>query len=251
MIEIHNLNMSYGSRQVLHNINLNIEKGSFNIVVGGNGAGKSTFINLLGSLLSADSGEIILDKQPLHKYKRTDKAKKIALLKQENKLDLNITVKDLVSFGRFPHSKGSLTKMDHEIIEHYMQKTATDEYAHRPINLLSGGQRQRAFLAMILAQQTDVILLDEPLASLDLKHSVEFVSLLKEICTTENRTVVMIVHDINIATMFADQIIALKDGHVRACGCISNVMNKSCLSDIFGVEFEVTNIDERLICFVK
>ncbi|NLY62720.1 MAG: ATP-binding cassette domain-containing protein [Erysipelothrix sp.] len=251
MIEIRNLSKSYGSVKVLEDINLKIKPGSFNMIVGGNGAGKSTLVNIVGSLLDRDSGEVILDGKEVSEYSRDERAQKISILKQNNNIDLNITVRDLVGFGRFPYSKGRLNKTDLDIINQSLVSTQTLEYADREISKLSGGQRQRAFLAMILAQKTDVILLDEPLASLDLKHSVDFVNMLKQICLEENKTVVMIVHDLNVAAMAADQIIALKNGKLQACGCVDDVISKDCLYDIFGVEFEVESFGDRNVCFIK
>ncbi len=251
MIEVTNLTKSYGSKVVLDDVNLKIKPGSFNMVVGGNGAGKSTLINIVGSLLEQDCGEVYLDGKHIKDYSRDDRAKKISLLKQDNQINLNLTVKDLVGFGRFPYTKGRLTDEDEAIILDSMEKTQTLEFADREINKLSGGQRQRAFLAMILAQQTDIILLDEPLSSLDLKHSVQFVNMLKEICKKENKTVLMIVHDLNVAAMAADTIIALKDGKLQACGCVEEVIEKECLYDIFGVDFYVETVENRQICFVK
>lgn len=251
MIEVTNLTKSYGSKIVLDDVNIKIKQGSFNMVVGGNGAGKSTLINIVGSLLEQDCGDVYLDGKHINEYSRDDRAKKISLLKQDNQINLNLTVKDLVGFGRFPYTKGRLTDEDEAIILDSMEKTQTLEFADREINKLSGGQRQRAFLAMILAQQTDIILLDEPLSSLDLKHSVQFVNMLKEICKKENKTVLMIVHDLNVASMAADTIIALKDGKLQACGCVEEVIEKECLYDIFGVDFCVETVENRQICFVK
>lgn len=251
MIEIRNVSKSYGNKTVLDDVTLRVAPGSFNMIVGGNGAGKSTLINIVGSLLEQDCGSVYLDGKHINEYSRDERAKKISLLKQDNQVNLNLTVKDLVGFGRFPYSKGRLTEEDEQIIMDSMEKTHTLEYADREINKLSGGQRQRAFLAMILAQQTDIILLDEPLSSLDLKHSVQFVNMLKEICKKENKTVLMIVHDLNVASMAADTIIALKDGKLQACGCVEEVIEKDSLFDIFGVDFCVETVDNRQICFVK
>ncbi len=251
MIEVKNISKSYGNRLVLDNISLKLKPGSFNMLVGGNGAGKSTLINIIGSLIESDAGEIYLDNKLLENYDRNERAKKISILKQENHINLNLTVKDLVGFGRFPYSKGRLNKEDEAIILDCMTKTETLAYADRLISQLSGGQRQRAYLAMILAQDTDIILLDEPLASLDLRHSVEFVNILKTICKKENKTVVMIVHDLNVASKAADTIIGLKDGKLLACGCVEDVIETSCLFDIFGVDFAVEKFDNRSICYVK
>lgn len=251
MIEVKNISKSYGNRLVLDDISLRLKPGSFNMLVGGNGAGKSTLINIIGSLLDSDSGSVYLDNKLLKDYSRNDRAKKISILKQENHISLNITVKDLVGFGRFPYSKGRLSSEDEEIILDCMKKTETLDYSDRLISQLSGGQRQRAYLAMILAQDTDIILLDEPLASLDLRHSVEFVNILKTICRLENKTVVMIVHDLNVASKAADTIIGLKDGKLLACGCVDEVIETSCLFDIFGVDFAVEKFDNRSICYVK
>ncbi len=251
MIEVRNVTKSYGSKTVLDNVSLRVEPGSFNMIVGGNGAGKSTLINIVGSLLDQDSGTVLLDGKLVSEYTRDERAQKISLLKQDNQINLNLTVKDLVGFGRFPYTKGRLTDEDEAIILDCMKKTQTLEFEDREINKLSGGQRQRAFLAMILAQQTDIILLDEPLSSLDLKHSVQFVNMLKEICKKENKTVLMIVHDLNVASMAADTIIALKDGKLQASGCVEEVIQKDCLFDIFGVDFCVETVENRQICFVK
>ena len=182
MIEVKNISKSYGNRLVLDNISFTLKPGSFNMLVGGNGAGKSTLINIIGSLLDSDLGSVYLDNIRLEDYSRNERAKKISILKQENHINLNLTVKDLVGFGRFPYSKGRLSEEDEQIIVDCMKKTETFDYADRLISQLSGGQRQRAYLAMILAQDTDIILLDEPLSALDLRHSVEFVNILKMIC---------------------------------------------------------------------
>ena len=187
MIEVKNVSKTYGTKTVLDDVSLRVAPGSFNMIVGGNGAGKSTLINIIGSLLDQDCGHVYLEGKNITEYSRDERAKKISLLKQDNQINLNLTVKDLVGFGRFPYSKGRLTDEDEQIIMDSMEKTQTLEYADREINKLSGGQRQRAFLAMILAQQTDIILLDEPLSSLDLKHSVQFVNMLKEICRREKQ----------------------------------------------------------------
>lgn len=251
MIEVRNLTKSYGDKVVLDSVSLKLDKGSLNMIVGGNGAGKSTLINIVGSLLDEDSGEVYLDNKALQNYTREEKAKKISLLKQENHINLSLSVRDLVGFGRFPYTKGRLTKEDKQIIEDSMTKTKTLEFADRDISQLSGGQRQRVYLAMILAQQTDIILLDEPLSSLDLKHSVEFVNLLKDICREEGKTVLMIVHDLNVAAQSADVIVALRDGKLQACGCANDVIEQDCLFKVFGVDFIVQEIRDRRICYVK
>lgn len=251
MISINNVSKSYGDKLVLDNVSLNLNKGSLNMIVGGNGAGKSTLINIMGSVLDLDNGEIIIDGIKLNDYTREDKAKKIALLKQENHINLSLTARDLVGFGRFPYTKGKLNEEDYRVVDECLKKTETYEFKDRDINKLSGGQRQRVFLAMILAQETDIILLDEPLSSLDLRHSVEFVTLLRKICKEEDKTVLMIVHDLNVAAQSADVIVALKDGKLEACGCVNDVIEQDCLYKVFGVDFVVQEIEDRKICYIK
>lgn len=251
MIEVRNLSKAYDDKRVLNDVSFKLNKGSFNMIVGGNGAGKSTLINIIGNLLDGYSGDALIDNKNIRDYSREERAKKVSILKQANHINLDITVFELVSFGRYPYNKGRLSKEDQHIINDMLHKTQTYQFRNRSINKLSGGQRQRAFLAMILAQDTDVILLDEPLSSLDLKHSVDFVNILKEICKVENKTILMIVHDLNVAAMAADKIIALKDGKLEAFGNVNEVIECELLYDVFGVDFSVQTIDNRQVCFVK
>ena len=251
MIEVVNVSKAYDDKEVLKDISFKLDKGSFNMIVGGNGSGKSTLINIIGSLLNGYRGDVFVDGININDYNREAKSKKISILKQANHINLDISVSELVSFGRYPYSKGRLNSEDHKIVENCLHKTKTYEFKDRSINKLSGGQRQRAFLAMILAQDTDVILLDEPLSSLDLKHSVDFVNILKDICRENNKTILMIVHDLNVAAMAADKIIALKDGKLEAIGSADEVIECELLYDVFGVDFSVSTIDNRQVCFVK
>ncbi len=251
MIEVVNVSKAYDDKEVLKDISFKLDKGSFNMIVGGNGSGKSTLINIIGSLLNGYRGDVFVDGININDYNREAKSKKISILKQANHINLDISVSELVSFGRYPYSKGRLNSEDHKIVENCLHKTKTYEFKDRSINKLSGGQRQRAFLAMILAQDTDVILLDEPLSSLDLKHSVDFVNILKDICRENNKTILMIVHDLNVAAMAADKIIALKDGKLEAIGSADEVIECELLYDVFGVDFSVSTIDNRKVCFVK
>ena len=164
----------------------------------------------MSRLLNADSGEIYLNGELLNRKKSSDIAKQLAILKQTNNINLRLTIEDLVAFGRFPYSKGNLTQTDRTFIDNAIAYMNLDDIRHQYIDNLSGGQRQRAYIAMTLAQDTDYILLDEPLNNLDMKHSVQIMQVLRKLATELNKTVVIVIHDINFASCYSDYIVAMK-----------------------------------------
>ena len=212
MIEIKNISQAYGDFKVLNDVNLKIQEHKITALIGANGAGKSTLLGVLSRLLSPTKGEVYLDGIDIQTMKSSEIAKKLAILKQTNQQTIRITIRDLVSFGRFPHSKGRLSKIDSEKIEEALAYMNVKDIEHKYLDELSGGQRQRAYIAMILAQDTKYIFLDEPLNNLDMRYAVEMMTILQKMVKELNKTIVVVMHDINFAAAFADYIIAMKDG---------------------------------------
>lgn len=246
-IEIKHIYKSYGSKKVVDDVSLTIPTGKITSFIGPNGAGKSTLLGIISRLLAADSGEVYLNNQLLNEQKSTDIARQLAILKQSNHINLRITVEELVTFGRFPYSKGNLTENDRTFISNAIAYMNLDEIRHQYIENLSGGQRQRTYIAMTLAQDTDYILLDEPLNNLDMKHSVQIMQVLHKLVTELNKTVVIVIHDINFASCYSDYIIAMKQGKLVAQGSVEEMMQSPVLQDIYEMTIPIQEIDGRRI----
>ena len=246
-IEIRSITKSYGSKKVVDNVSVTIPTGKITSFIGPNGAGKSTVLSIISRLLSADSGEIYLNGELLNRKKSSDIAKQLAILKQTNNINLRLTIEDLVSFGRFPYSKGNLTQTDRTFIDNAIAYMNLDDIRHQYIDNLSGGQRQRAYIAMTLAQDTDYILLDEPLNNLDMKHSVQIMQVLRKLATELNKTVVIVIHDINFASCYSDYIIAMKNGKLVHQGEINHIMQSTVLQDIYDMTIPIQDIDDHKI----
>lgn len=246
-IEIRNITKSYGSKKVVDNVSVTIPTGKITSFIGPNGAGKSTVLSIMSRLLNADSGEIYLNGELLNRKKSSDIAKQLAILKQTNNINLRLTIEDLVSFGRFPYSKGNLTQTDRTFIDNAIAYMDLDDIRHQYIDNLSGGQRQRAYIAMTLAQDTDYILLDEPLNNLDMKHSVQIMQVLRKLATELNKTVVIVIHDINFASCYSDYIIAMKNGKLVHQGEINHIMQSTVLQDIYDMTIPIQDIDDHKI----
>ena len=246
-IEIRNITKSYGSKKVLDNVSVTIPTGKITSFIGPNGAGKSTVLSIMSRLLNADSGEIYLNGELLNRKKSSDIAKQLAILKQTNNINLRLTIEDLVSFGRFPYSKGNLTQTDRTFIDNAIAYMNLDDIRHQYIDNLSGGQRQRAYIAMTLAQDTDYILLDEPLNNLDMKHSVQIMQVLRKLATELNKTVVIVIHDINFASCYSDYIVAMKNGKLVQQGEVNYIMQSTVLQDIYDMTIPIQDIDDHKI----
>jgi iron complex transport system ATP-binding protein len=248
MIEIKDISQAYGDFKVLDQINLTIRDNQITALIGANGAGKSTLLGVLSRLLTPTKGDILLDGVPLSEMKTKDIAKKIAILKQTNQLHIRITIRDLVSFGRFPHSQGRLKAEDIEKIEEALVYMNIKDIEHRYLDELSGGQRQRAYIAMILAQDTKYIFLDEPLNNLDMRYAVEMMTILQKMVKELGKTIVVVMHDINFAAAFSDYIIAMKDGKIVEEGTIDYMMDKKILDHIFDHDFCIAGVNGRKVC---
>lgn len=248
MIKITNLFQSYGDNKVLKDISLNIEDEKITALIGANGAGKSTLLGVIARLINYQSGDIYLDDVNMKDLKTSQIAQKLAILKQSNNISLKLSVKDLVTFGRFPHSKGRLTKECEAKIEEALVYMKVKDIENKYLDELSGGQRQRAFIAMILAQDTKYVLLDEPLNNLDMRYAVEMMTILQSLVKDLKKTVIVVLHDINIAAAFSDHIVAMKDGVIIDEGDADDMIDKQVLDHVFDHDFCIAGFGGRKVC---
>lgn len=251
MIEIRNITQHYGQTKVLSNVNLVIKEHQITALIGANGAGKSTLVGVMSRLLNPTSGEIFIDGSDLKSLPHLKIAKRLSVLKQSHEIKIKLTVYDLVSFGRFPHSKGRLTANDYQMIDKALDFMHLTDLKDRFIDTLSGGQKQRAYIAMIIAQDTDYIFLDEPLNNLDMRYAVEMMSLLQRMVKELNKTIVVVIHDINIAAAFADYIVAMKSGEIVAQGTTAEMMTKPILDSVFDFDFCLTCVNGKNYCIYQ
>lgn len=248
MIEIKNIFKKYGNKNIVNDVSFNIEKGKITSFIGPNGAGKSTVLSIITRLINNDGGEVIIEGKELSQYDNKELSKKIAILKQSNSINLKLTIRELVSFGRFPHSEGNLTKEDEVYIDEAIEYMNLKDIQHKYLDELSGGQRQRAYIAMVIAQNTEYILLDEPLNNLDMNHSVQMMKVIRNLCDNLGKTIVLVMHDINFASCYSDNIVALKNGSIEKIGTIHEVVQKEVLEEIYEMKFDIRSINGNKIC---
>lgn len=239
MILLDSVSKSYTSEVSIGPVDLEIPTNSITALIGPNGAGKSTLLTMVGRLLAVDSGDINVGPYNVGKTKSKDLAKVLSILRQDNHFVTRLTVRQLVSFGRFPYSQGRLTAEDERIISQYIEFLNLEALQGRYLDELSGGQRQRAYVAMVLCQETDYVLLDEPLNNLDISHSVDIMSHLRTAVRELGRTMVVVLHDINFAARYADYICAVKDGQIVEHGPTSELMRSEVLSPIFNTQIDI------------
>lgn len=239
MIELEGVRKTYGDGADIGPVTLEIPAGGITALVGPNGAGKSTLLTTIGRLLPLDAGAVRVGHMDVTDAKSQDLAKVLSILRQENHFVTRLTVRQLVGFGRFPYSRGRLTPEDEEIISRYIDFFGLAPLEHRYLDQLSGGQRQRAYVAMVLCQETDYVLLDEPLNNLDIAHSVEMMKHLHTAAREFGRTIIIVLHDINFAARYADYICAVKDGAIAAFGTVEQIMDDALLTDIFNTPVQV------------
>ncbi|MDK7213506.1 iron ABC transporter ATP-binding protein [Corynebacterium pyruviciproducens] len=250
MITLEKVKKVYGSETEIGPVSLDIPTGGITALVGPNGAGKSTLLTMIGRLLGMDEGTITVGNLDVSTAKSADLARVLSVLRQENHFITRLTVRQLVGFGRFPYNKGRLTKKDDEIISNYISFFELEDLQNRYLDELSGGQRQRAYVAMVLAQETDHVLLDEPLNNLDIAHSVQMMSLLRRAADEFGRTIVVVLHDLNFAAQYADAICAVKDGRIFAHGEVEDVMRNDILTELFNTPITVIDGPKcKLACF--
>lgn len=239
MIKIQNARKWYGDEVKIGPLNIEIPKAGFTSLIGPNGAGKSTTLLMIGRLLNMDEGQITVANMNVTTTKSDDLAKVLTILRQENHFVTRLTVRQLVGFGRFPYTKGRLTKEDEMIISKYIDFLELTDLEHRYLDELSGGQRQRAYVAMVLCQETEYVLLDEPLNNLDIARAVQMMEHLKRAAAEFGRTILTVLHDINFAAKYSDRICAMKHGQIAAFGTVQEIMKPDLLSDIFETKIDI------------
>lgn len=247
MIEIERLTKAYGETRVVDDVSLAIPTGELTAIIGPNGAGKSTLLGLASRLITADRGRIRVDSLDVAETSSEILARRLSVLRQENHVTARLRVGELVSFGRFPHSGGRLTCDDRDRVADALAALELTQLEHRFLDELSGGQRQRAFVAMMLCQDTDYMLFDEPLASLDIRHAISIMQLLRSAAGSAGKTVVVVLHDLNIAANFADRVVAMKDGRIACQGPTKEVMTSGQLSALYGLSVEVESNDTQFV----
>ncbi|WFA08207.1 ATP-binding cassette domain-containing protein [Tissierella sp. Yu-01] len=239
MINISNAKKEYSDEVKIGPLNIDIPKAGLTSLIGPNGAGKSTTLLMIGRLLDMDEGSIKVANMDVSVSKSEDLAKVLTILRQENHFITRLTVRQLVGFGRFPYSKGRLNKEDEIIISKYIDFLGLRDLENRYLDELSGGQRQRAYVAMVLCQETEYVLLDEPLNNLDVARSVQMMEHLRRAANEFGRTILTVMHDINFAAKYSDRICAMKYGQIAAFGTVQEVMDSEVLTDIFETKIEI------------
>ncbi|SEP69396.1 iron complex transport system ATP-binding protein [Devosia sp. YR412] len=247
MIVAEGVTKNYGSSCVVDGVSVTLPAGGITSIIGPNGAGKSTFLSMVSRLMSMDKGTVTVDGMDITKAPSDVLAKRLSILRQDNHMTARLTVRDLVSFGRYPYSKGRLTEDDRTHIDQAIGYLNLFDLADRFLDELSGGQRQRAFVAMVLCQDTDYVLLDEPLNNLDMKHAASMMRLLRKAANELGKTVVLVLHDINFASWYSDHIVAMKHGKLAAQGNPAAMIVPEVLASIYDMDIKVHEIDGQRI----
>ena len=244
-MQIKDVTKKYNGKPVVDAVNLEIPKGKVISFIGPNGAGKSTVMGIISRLIAKDSGLVSFDGTELEKWKSKELSKRLAILTQSNNIQMKLTVRELVAFGRFPYSGNRTTKEDEEIIEQAIAYMELEAFRDRFNDEVSGGQRQRALIAMVIAQDTDYILLDEPTNNLDIYHATNMMKIVRRLCDELEKTIILVLHEINYAAFYSDYICAFVDGKVAKFGTVKEVMTKETLSEIYKVDFEILEIEGK------
>lgn len=242
MIEVRDVTKLYGGRPVVDSVSVAIARSQITSFIGPNGAGKSTLLSMISRLADKDRGEIFINGREIGRYKSNELARTVSILKQTNHINIRLTIRDLVSFGRFPYSQGRLTKEDWRYVDEAIRYMELEDIENKYLDQLSGGQRQRAFIAMVLAQDTEYVLLDEPLNNLDMKHSVQIMKVLRRMVDELGKTVVLVLHDINFASCYSDYIVALKGGKIVREGPTADIIDTPVLREVYDMEIPIETI---------
>lgn len=238
MYQLVDASFEIDGKPILHSTNISFAKGKVTTLLGHNGCGKSTLIKLLSRQNSPTKGQVLFDEQAVHHLSHQNFALNVAYLPQHPPITDGVTVRELVCFGRYPWKGafGRYSKQDHQLVDDAIDKVGLTAFRERFVATLSGGERQRAWVAMLLAQQSQCLLLDEPTSALDVAHQYELLALIRELNETLGLTVIMVLHDINMAAKFSDHLIALHSGQVIAQGTPDELMNPAILQKIYGME---------------
>ncbi len=243
MIEIENVTFHHGKAPVLNDISLSIPKGGVTALIGPNGAGKSTLFALMARLLPLQAGSICFDGVDIRQTPSRELAKKLAILRQDTYVASRIKVREMVGFGRYPHHLGRVTEYDEEVVAGALDEFGLTGISERFIDELSGGQRQRVLVSMAYAQDTEYLLLDEPLNNLDMHFARNLMHQLRVLADSHGKTIIIVLHDINYAAAYADTIVALKDGKVAAQSSTEDFMAEATLSRIFDMPVRIRTVD--------
>lgn len=244
-MNIQELTKTYDGKTVVDSVSFEIPKGKVLSLIGPNGAGKSTVMGMISRLIALDEGMVDFHGKDIGKWKSRELSKKLAILTQSNQIQMKLTVQELVAFGRFPYSGNRITKEDQEIVDQAIAYMELEEMRDRFIDELSGGQRQRAMIAMVIAQDTDYVLLDEPTNNLDIYHAANMMKIVRRLCDELGKTVVLVLHEINYAAFYSDYICAFVDGRIAKFGTVEEVMTKENLAEIYQVDFEIQMVKGR------
>lgn len=248
MIEVKNVTKKYGDRLILDDVSIRFPKGKITSLIGSNGAGKSTLLSIISRLLQQDNGLILINEKNITEYKNRVLAQHLSILKQFNQVGLRLKVRELVAFGRFPYSQGQLSTLDNKKIDEAIAFLNLEDIEDSYMDELSGGQKQRAYMAMVVAQDTEYILLDEPLNNLDMKHSVQIMKTLRRLADELGKTIIIVLHDINFASHYSNYIVALKDKKIKYCDSTENVITECVLKDIFDIDFSISEHNNKRVC---
>ena len=250
MIKAKDLYFSYDKdKSFITKLNVEIEKGKITTILGPNGSGKSTLLSLFAGLNKPNSGDISINGKSIKSLKQKELAREIATVHQRNTVPSDITVKELVAYGRIPHKKyfQGNTEGDDEIIEWAIKRTGLENLKDKAVMGMSGGERQRAFIAMALAQKSEILFLDEPTTYLDIYHQVEILELVKELNEESKLTVVMVLHDINQAIKYSDNVIVMKSGQVISSGVANEVINMDLLNSVYKIGGFINEVEKETV----
>lgn len=244
-MQVKELKKQYDGKTVVDSVTFEIPKGKVLSLIGPNGAGKSTVMGIISRLIARDAGLVDFEGRDIAKWKSQELSKRLAILTQSNSIQMKLTVRELVTFGRFPYSGGRTTPEDQRIIDQAISYMELEKFQDRFIDELSGGQRQRALIAMVIAQDTEYVLLDEPTNNLDIYHATNMMRTVRKLCDELGKTVILVLHEINYAAFYSDYICAFVDGKVTKFGTVEEVMTKENLSAIYQVDFEILEIEGK------
>ena len=244
-MRVRELTKQYDGKTVVDGVSFEIPKGKVLSLIGPNGAGKSTVMGIISRLIARDAGLVDFEGRDIAKWKSKELSKRLAILTQSNQIQMKLTVRELVAFGRFPYSGGRLTAEDEAVIDRAISYMELEEMQDQFIDELSGGQRQRAMIAMVIAQDTEYVLLDEPTNNLDIYHATNMMKIVRRLCDELGKTVILVLHEINYAAFYSDYICAFVDGKIAKFGTVREVMTRQTLSQIYKVDFEILEIEGK------
>ena len=242
---VKDLSKRYDGKTVVDAVSFSIPKGKVISLIGPNGAGKSTVMGMISRLIAHDSGLVEFEGKDIGKWKSKELSKRLAILTQSNSIQMKLTVRELVAFGRFPYSGSRITPEDTAVIDRAIEYMELEEFQDQFIDELSGGQRQRALIAMVITQDTEYVLLDEPTNNLDIYHATNMMKIVRRLCDELGKTVILVLHEINYAAFYSDYICAFQNGKVAKFGTVEEVMTKENLSQLYQVDFEILNIQGK------